>query len=88
MFLGVDQMGADVVFDDFRHQAGHGAAHAGDQVHDLFAAGFAVERALDRLDLAADAAHAGQQLLLFADGMGHGGVIAYPPTLCQRDSAG
>ena len=32
-----------------------------------------VERALDRLYLAADAADAGQELLFFADGVGHGG---------------
>jgi hypothetical protein len=69
-------MGADVVLDDFGHQAGHRAARAGEQVHDLFAAGLAVEGTLDGLDLTADAADAGQELLLFTDGVGHLGLIA------------
>ena len=71
VLFGIDEMRAHVVLDDFGHQTGHGPADSGDQVHHLFAASFAVERALDGLDLAPDAAHAGQQLLLFADGMGH-----------------
>jgi len=41
----------------------------------LFAAGFGFERALDRLDLAADPAHPRQQLLLFANGVTHGVII-------------
>ena len=75
-FVAVDEMRADVVFDHLRHQPGHGAARAGDQVHDLLAAGLAIERALDGLDLAADAAHAREEFLLFADGMGHGWNVA------------
>jgi hypothetical protein len=72
MGVGVDEVGADVVFDDLGHQPGHGAAGAGDQVHDRLAAGFTVEGTFDRLDLAADAADAGEELLFFPDGVGHG----------------
>ena len=76
MLLGIDEMRAHVILDDLGHQTGHGAAHAGDEVHDLFAASLAVERPLDGLDLAPDAAHARQQLVLFADGMCHATDIA------------
>ena len=71
-------MRAHVILDDLGHQTGHGAAHAGDQVHDLFAAGLAVERPLDGLDLASDAADARQQLLFFADGVRHGAYSIGP----------
>ena len=71
MRFGIDEVGAHMVLDDFRHQPGHGAARAGDQVHHLLAAGLAVERALDGLDLAPNAAHARQQLVLVFQGMGH-----------------
>src|SRR5271166_4414313 len=50
-------------------------------MHHLFAASLAVQSALDRLDLAADAAHPRQKLLLVPDGVGHDGDIAYPSTL-------
>jgi hypothetical protein len=43
-------------------------------VHDALASRFFGERALDRFDLAAEAANAGEQLLLFSDGMGLGRV--------------
>ncbi len=48
-----------------------GTAHSGDQVHHLFAASFVFERPIDGLDLAPDAADAGQEFLLFSDGVGH-----------------
>jgi hypothetical protein len=50
-------MGADVILDHLRHEPGHSATRARDQVHDLIAARFTVERALDGLDLAPDTAH-------------------------------
>jgi hypothetical protein len=71
VFLGVNQMRTDVIFDDFRHQAGHGAARAGDQMHDAFASRLAVQRALDRFDLSADAPDAAQKLLFFPDRVNH-----------------
>jgi hypothetical protein len=40
-------------------------------VHNLFAPGLTVERALDSLDLAPDAPDPRQKLLFFTDGMRH-----------------
>ena len=58
VFLGIDEVRADVVLHHHGHQAGGGAAHAGDEVHNLLAARLRLERTLDGLDLPADAAHA------------------------------
>ena len=69
MLLGIDEMRAHVVLDDLGHQTGCGPSHSGDEMHDLFAASLAVECAFDGFDLASDAAHAGQQLVLFTDGV-------------------
>jgi hypothetical protein len=66
----------NVILGDFGHQSRYGAPRPGDQVHDLFACRFAVERALDRLDLAPDASHSGQQLPLLADRVCHTRHIA------------
>src|SRR5579859_7793211 len=71
VLLEVDQMRADMVFDNLGHEALHGAACAGDQMHDLLASGLAGERPLDALHLASQAAHAGQQLLLIANRVAH-----------------
>ena len=71
MFLGVDQMCAHMILDDLGHQPGRRPSHAGDEMHDLLAAGLALERALDGFDLPSDPAHARQQLLFIADRMCH-----------------
>jgi len=71
MFLSIDQMASNVVFNHFRHETGHRATHTGDEMQNLLAASVAFEGPFDRLDLAPHPANAGQQLLLFADGMGH-----------------
>ena len=42
MRLGVYEVRTHMVLDDLGHQAGHGPACGGDQVHDLFAASLAV----------------------------------------------
>ena len=76
MRVRVHQVRADVVLDHFGHQAGQGAADAGDELHDLLAAGLVLQRALDGLHLALHAAHAGQQLRLLADGVGHARRLA------------
>jgi hypothetical protein len=59
---GIDQLRSDVIFDDLGHQASQSAARAGDQVHDRPAVGLDFQRTLDRLDLSAQAADAGEQL--------------------------
>ena len=69
VLLGVNQVGANVILDHLRHQAGDAAANARDHMHDPFAVGFLVQRALDGLDLAADAADARHQSLLLFDGV-------------------
>ena len=74
MALGVDQMRSDVVLDDLGHQTRHRSARAGDEVKDLVAARFCVQRPFDRLDLTADPADAGQKLVFLANGVGH---VAY-----------
>ena len=62
----------EVILDHLRHKPSHSAACARDQVHDLIAPSLIVERALNSLDLAPDAAHARQQLLLLTNGVCHG----------------
>jgi hypothetical protein len=69
--MGIDDTRPNVILDDFGHQIGHRSARAGDQMLHLFAARFRIERALNRLDLASDAAHPRQQLGFFADGVRH-----------------
>jgi hypothetical protein len=71
MFLSVDQVRVDVILYHFRHQSRYRPPHTGDQMHDLFTAGLALERTLDRLDLASDAAHSCKQLFLFTNSMRH-----------------
>src|SRR5271165_3319614 len=81
-------MGADMVLDRFRHQTVRRAARGGNEMHHLLAPGLAVERPLDRLDLAADSSHARQQLLLVPDRVGHASPIAYPLILFERRDCG
>jgi len=71
MLFSINKMRAHVVLDDLGHQTGRGPSHSGDEMHDLFAASLAVECAFYGFDLASDAAHARQQLVLFTDGVSH-----------------
>jgi hypothetical protein len=75
VLLGVYKMRSDVLLNHFRHESSDGAAHAGDQMHDLFATGFILERTLDRLHLTADTADPRQESLFFMNGMCHVPVI-------------
>jgi hypothetical protein len=81
MFLRIHEMRANMVFDDLSHEAGHRAACAGDEVHDLLAPRLVCKGAFDTIDLATNAAHTRQQLLLFPNGMTHSIIMAYLPTL-------
>jgi hypothetical protein len=67
----VGDMEPDVVLHDLRHEAVHGAACGRYEMHDLGATSFTLERALDRLDLAADTPDAIQQLGFFANRVRH-----------------
>src|SRR5262245_65939060 len=64
---------ANVVFHHLRHEAVHGAAGRGDELQNLGALDLPLKRPLDRLDLAAQAADAIEQLGLFTNGVGHRG---------------
>src|SRR5215831_18035454 len=68
----VDHMKPDVVLHHLGHQAVHGAADGCNHLQDVGAADLSFERTLDRLNLPADASHAGEQLILFANGVNHG----------------
>lgn len=83
IFLGIDQMGPNVVLDHFSHQTCDASAYTGDHVHDAFALGFLSQSTLDRFDLAFDPTDAGKKLLLSPYGMAHCDNIAYPPILCN-----
>ena len=76
VLLGIDEMCAHVGLDDYGHQTAHSPPHAGDQVHDLFAASLAIERPLNSLDLPPNAAYARKELLLFTDSMAHGAIYS------------
>jgi hypothetical protein len=64
-------MGADMVFNDFGHQARNAATNAGNHVHDALASGLLGQGAFDRLDLAADATDPREQFFLFPDRVCH-----------------
>jgi hypothetical protein len=68
---------ADVILDDFRQQAVHGAAARGQQLHDLAAFRILVERPLDRLDLPTKAAEPIDELGPLANGVRHARLISY-----------
>jgi hypothetical protein len=69
---GIDHMHADVIFDHLRHQAVDGAAAGGQQFHHIGATGIGIERPLQRLDLATQAADAVEQPLFLFDNVTHG----------------
>ena len=62
---------ADVVFEQLRHEAARRAAHRNGQLHHLGAVGIRLERALDRLDLAAQPADTLLQLGLLMNRVSH-----------------
>src|ERR1700686_3243420 len=62
----------DVILDDFRQQAAHGAAARGQQLHDPAAIRILIQRPLDRLDLPTQAAEPIDELGLLANGVCHG----------------
>jgi hypothetical protein len=67
--LRIKDVGANVVLHHLRHEPVHGAARGGDELQHLGALDLALQRALDRFNLAAQAAHTIEELILFSDGM-------------------
>lgn len=71
MQCGIDQMYADVIFDHFAHKAVDRASDPRDELKDIGAADFLLQRSLDGLDLPANAPHAVEKLRFLSDGVGH-----------------
>jgi hypothetical protein len=69
--IRIDNMFPDVIFDDLRHEAVHCAARSDDQVKDVGAAFFFLDRVFERLHLAENTSHSVQQLGLLFDGVPH-----------------
>jgi hypothetical protein len=65
----IDDVDADVILDYLRHQAVHRAARGHDQVKDVGASFFLVDRTFERFDLSAYAANPVQELGFLFDGM-------------------
>src|ERR1700687_2248200 len=65
----IDDVDADVILDDLRHQAVHRAARGDDEMKDFGASFFFVDRAFERFDLAAHAADSVQELGFLFDGV-------------------
>jgi|HubBroStandDraft_1064217.scaffolds.fasta_scaffold35063_3 hypothetical protein len=78
MFLGIDQMREHVIFHDLGHESRHGAACAGDEVHDLLAPCLIRKSAFDALNLSSQSANARQQLFLIANRVAHAGYYGIP----------
>ena len=81
MFLRIDQMRPHMVFKNLSHEAGHGAARTGDEVHDLLAPCLIRKSAFDALNLSSQSANARQQLCLIANRVAHAryyGIPAHP----------
>lgn len=61
---GLHHVLADVIFEDFGHEAVDAAAHVGEEHEDVGAVGVAGERALDGVDLAANAFNASEKFFI------------------------
>ena len=75
-------MSLNVLFQDLQHQTLDGPAHGGDLLQNFSAAPFVLQRSFQRLDLAANAANPGQQLLLFPPGVTHRFPLYTPGGYC------
>ena len=74
-----------MILHDYRGQPCHGGARAREQVHDLLTASLAFQSSLDSLDLAANAPHSRQKLVLFTNGMRHASHYRIGPLPICRD---
>ena len=71
VLLGIDQMGADVIFHHLGHQTCDTSTDAGNHVHDALALSFFAQRTFDGLNLPAYTADARKQPLFLSDGMAY-----------------
>src|ERR1700730_4206581 len=67
----IHDVDADVILDNLRHQAVHRATRGDDEMKNLAASFFLVDRAFERFDLAAHAPDPVQELGFFFDGVRH-----------------
>ena len=67
--IGVCDVVADVILDQFHGETVHRPAHGSDEIEDIGAIGLGFERALDGFHLALEAADAGEDFGLLGDGM-------------------
>jgi hypothetical protein len=65
-------MRLDVILQHLHHEAVDGATNGGNLLQNLRATPLGLERPLQRLHLASNAANAGEKLRFFASGMTHG----------------
>src|ERR1700724_513533 len=79
---------ADVILDDFRQQAAHGAAARGQQLHDPAAIRILVQCPLDRLDLPTQAAEPIDELGSVANGVCHARLIPYRGMISKSTGGG
>lgn len=73
--LGGKHMLAQMVLHHLRHQPVHGPTHGSDLAQDLGAGCLGLQCSFDAFHLAPDTAHASDQLLFLANGVGHGGWL-------------
>src|SRR3569832_1740285 len=85
---GVDDVMADVVFQQLGGEAVDGAAHRGHQHQHVGAAELGFQRALDRLDLSLDAPDPADQLRFVLDGVRHDRNIGGYPIEGKRGRGG
>jgi hypothetical protein len=81
VLFSIDEMAAHMIFNDFSHKACHRTARAGNQMQDLIAAGLAIQRAFNRLNLPSNSTNPPQELLFLVDCVTHALNIGYPPIL-------
>ena len=71
--LALEEVAAQMMFNQFVGQAANGATDRGDEMHDLSAAGLGQQGALDRVHLPTQATDTGQELGLVVESVGHNG---------------
>src|ERR1700719_1697249 len=71
LVVRIDDVHPNMLLDDLSHQAVHRAARSDDQMEDGGASFFILDRALEGLHLAEDAAHSVEELGFFFDSVSH-----------------
>ena len=72
LLFRINEVHADMVFDDFGHKAIHRAARACKKLERVAATDLTFKCSLDRFNLASNAAHPTEKFRFFSRDMGHG----------------